>query len=100
VTDAEPDLVVVAVLREPGRAVPAPGDELTLAVMRYEVETVLAGEYPHRDLFVADAAAAEFPPGARHRLELSRRLPEQATLLSDHDTRGFGVFYCLVRQPA
>ena len=99
-TGPEPDLVVVAVLRDPGRAVPAPGDEFALAVMRYEVETVLAGEYPHRDLFVADSAAAEFGPGARHRLELSRRLPEHATLLSDYDTRGFGVYYCLARQPA
>lgn len=99
-TRLESDLVVVAILREPGRAVPAPGDELTLAVMRYEVEAVLAGEYPHRDLFVADPAAHEFAPGVRHRLELSRQLPKHATLLSDHDTRGFGVFYCLAREPA
>ena len=94
------ELVVIAVLREPGRAVPGPGDQLALAVMRYEVEQVLAGEYPHRDLFVADPAAADFAPGARHRLELTRELPERATLLSDHDTRGFGVFYCLARAAA
>ena len=99
-TGPEPDLVVIAVLRDPGRALPAPGDEYALAVMRYEVETVVAGEYPHRDLFVADPEAAEFSPGTRHRLELSRRLPEHATLLCDHDTRAFGVFYCLAREPA
>jgi hypothetical protein len=93
------DLIVIAVLREPGRMLPA-GDQLALAVMRYEVEEVLEGEYPHRDLYVADPAAADFQPGERHRLELTRTLPERATLLSDHDTRGFGVFYCLARAPA
>lgn len=93
------ELVVIAVLREPGRILPA-GDQRALGVMHYEVEQVLEGEYPHRDLFVADPAAGDFAAGERHRLELTRELPEQATLLSDHDTRGFGVFYCVARVSA
>jgi hypothetical protein len=95
-----PELIVVATLRESGRATPAPGDSFTLGVMRYDVEAVLSGDYPHRDLYVADESANAYTPGDRHRLELTRELPDEATLLSEYDTRGLGVYYCLGRQPA
>jgi hypothetical protein len=99
VSGAEPELVVEARLEDPGPLLPAPGDQWTIGLMRYAVLRVAAGSYSDDEIFVghpdADTRAPEFQPGTRHRLELTRDFPAEASLLSPWDVRGRGAWFCL-----
>lgn len=92
------ELVVDAVLEDPGEPVPDPGDELIIALMRYAVSRIVEGDYPHRKLFAGHArpqlGAPEFEPGVRHRLTLTREFPDHANVLTPPDVGELGVFYC------
>jgi hypothetical protein len=99
---ASPDLIVEATLEDSGLGVPDPGN-WTIPLMRYAVERVLEGEYPHRELYVghehAHPNAPEFQVGARHRLRLTHTFPDQASILTPWDVRDHGAFYCLGFDP-
>lgn len=97
------DLVVDAVLDDPGEPVPARGEQWTIAIMRYLVERVVDGEYEHPELYVGHgdlgALDRQLQSGARHRLQLSREFPAEAVYQSSWDLDERGVFYCLRFEP-
>jgi hypothetical protein len=92
------ELVVEATLEDPGPPAPALGVLYLVSLMRYSVERVLEGEYPHRELYAghagADLASHAFHPGARHRLELTRTFPQRASVESAFDVGELGAWYC------
>jgi hypothetical protein len=91
-------LLIDAVLEDPGRPVPDPGDEWLIALMRYGVLRVVEGDYPHPKLFAGHnrprLGTPEFEVGVRHRLTLTREFPEHANLVAPPDVGELGVFYC------
>ena len=93
------ELVLDGELLDPGIPVPAPGDGLSVSVMRYAVLAVVQGSYPHDVVLVAHDPwqdVSGFTAGARHRLHLSRELPADASLVNPFAAEAprLGVYFC------
>jgi hypothetical protein len=93
-------LIVEAELIELGPEPDLPGDTLSISVSRYALLRVVIGEYLGRVLLVGhryeDRMSPNFAIGCRHRLELTRRFPTNATLLNSFSRGGaeMPVFFC------
>lgn len=94
-------LVVDARLRDVGLQSPRPGVIYSVSLMQYEVLEVVQGIYSHPFIFVGhhlpDLGGAEFIVGAKHRLYLTKKFPEHASILDRYQTpiSGREPYYCL-----
>lgn len=94
-------LTVEAELLDPGIEAPVPGDSYVISLMLYEVLKVISGVYPHRLILVGhhvpDLNSLQFRVGVRHRLNLTQRFPEDATILNKFlgQIDNVGSFFCL-----
>jgi|GEM_PF-6516190 len=93
-------LTVEAELLDTGFPAPKPGVMYVISLMRYKVLKVLHGRYPHQFILVGhhvpDINSPQFQIGVRHRLQLTRKFPEHASILNKfkEEARNLDIFFC------